>query len=142
MEVNFPCPCFTWTKLEPLQGSSAPPPSILPKALPEQLKEEMMRRYQSTPGPDPRPPRPPPVRAASPSLTSPNVTQTTALSLSMSPNLPPARLRQQKSLVREDNYGFEMAMFYGEVQRRDTLNSSAPVKSTPLPQSPNLSFQH
>jgi len=53
------------------------------------------------------------------------------------------RLRQQKSLVREDNYGFEMAQFYGEVQRRDTLNSSTTLsKSTPGLQSPNLSFQH
>ena len=133
MDVNCHCPCFTWTKLEPAQ--SAPPPSSAPRAQPEQLREEMVLRYhQSAPCPDL--PRPPPARTASPAP------YTAVLPSVTSPPLP-VRLRQQKSLVREDNYGFEMAQFYGEVQRRDTLNSSTTLsKSTPGLQSPNLSFQH
>lgn len=94
----------------------------------------MVLRYQSTPVPDP--PRLTTLRTASPAPLG------SVLPSATSPPLP-TRLRQQKSLVREDNYGFEMAMFYGEVQRRDTLNTSTTLsKSTPVLQSPNLSFQH
>lgn len=143
MDAHCNCPCLTWTTLEPKE-CDAPPSFGAPKAQLEVQKEEMISRYQTPqfePKPEPRP------IMTSPILTS-ITTRVLASPQGVSPNpslaalsIPANRLRQQKSLVREDDYGYQMAAFYGEVLRRDTLNTSAYVKSTTLSESSDASFQ-
>lgn len=130
MEANCLFSCLPCSKDESEKANHPSSPAG-PKPLTEKISEEMMQRYRSEAEP---PSRPTPIRPKSP-IRSLQSLQSTQNSTASNP-LPVSRRSQKKSLVKEDDYAYEMAMFYGEVQRRDTLSASVILKSTPFPESP------
>ena len=141
MEINCLCSWLPCSKTEPGKADALLSPTP-PKPLTEKLKEEMTQRYQipaTAPKPNPGPPQNAPPASNAPAQTSqlPLTTQKAALSTT---SLPVPKRTQKKILVRDDDYAYEMAMFYREVQRRDTLNASVILKSTPFPDSPKVSL--
>lgn len=133
MEINWLFSCLPCS-----EQARSPSSQAGPKPLTEKLKEEMVQRYQSEAKPDPLPPRP--ASIANSPVRSLQLSQSTPKSATPNPSLSVSRRNQKKSLVREDDYAYEMAMFYGEVQRRDTLSASVILKSTPFPESPKVAL--
>jgi hypothetical protein len=141
MEINCLCSWLPCSKTEPGKAD-APYSPTTPKPLTEKLKDEMTQRYQiptTAPKSDPCPPQSAPSGSNLPAHTSqlPLNPQKTATSTT---SLPVPKRNQKKILVKDDDYAYEMARFYGEVQRRDTLNASVILKSTPFPESPKVSL--